>query len=196
VPIALEPVRRFGLGLAPDATPARQLSLTGIASLHNGLKENSSGETGRRASDLCDRVVDFVANRRSTAPRKGMRVLSGAGASGSKHLPWALPRVLHAIGKINRPSGGNGRLAGRGRGGVCSRDASSVFTPGTRDSGIAARAAGRRRGNGRGGRPRRDTGPPGRVNRSATGRAGAIGTVSGTETTRERGSWRGREGHH
>jgi hypothetical protein len=33
---------------------------------------------------------------------------SGAGASGSNHLPWAFPRVLQPIPKIKRAAGGNG----------------------------------------------------------------------------------------
>jgi hypothetical protein len=42
--------------------------------------------------------------------------------------------------------------AGRGSGGVCSKAARSVFIPGKEASGIAACDAGKRRGNGRGGK--------------------------------------------
>ncbi len=65
-------------------------------------------------------------------------VPSRAGASGSHHLPWALPRVLQAIPKIKRLVGGSDWHVGRACGAVCSKDASSAFIPGKRASAIAA----------------------------------------------------------
>jgi hypothetical protein len=119
--------------------------------------------------------------RRSAAPRRGVTIPSGAGASGSNDLPWALPRVLQAIPKIKRAAGANGPRAGRDPGGVCSKDVSSGLVRDGRGSAIAARSAGRRRGPGRGGRPRRAIGPRRRANRSVTGRAGVTGSASGAE---------------
>src|ERR1019366_6154169 len=100
-------------------------------------------------------------------------------ASGSNDLPWALPRVLQAIPKINSPAGGNCRRAGPVPGGVCSKDASGAFGRDTCGSAIAASIAGRRRGYGRGGRARRDTGPRRWANRNGTVKAGATRTTAG-----------------
>ncbi len=117
----------------------------------------------------------FCSEPEVCAPER--RVLpSRAGASGSHHLPWALLRVLQAIPKIKRLAGGSDRRAGPGCGAVCSRGAPSVFIPGRRSSAIAARVAGRRRGNGRAGKRKRDTGRRQGANRNGTGKAGAIGS--------------------
>jgi hypothetical protein len=72
---------------------------------------------------------------------------SRAGAAGSNHLPWALLRILQAIPKIKRARRGSGRPAVRGRGGVCSKDASDAFGPGKHGSAIAAADAERPRGD-------------------------------------------------
>jgi hypothetical protein len=56
-------------------------------------------------------------------------------------------------------------------------DASSAFIPGKRTSAIAARAAGRRRGSGRGGKPKRDIARRRQANKNATGKADAIGGI-------------------
>jgi hypothetical protein len=93
----------------------------------------------------------FCCSRRSAASRRGLRFPSRAGASGSRHLPWALPRILPTQPKTKRPGGGSWR-AGRVTGGVCSKGANSAFILDSLGSGIAAGAAGRRRGNGRGGK--------------------------------------------
>ena len=130
-----------------------------------------------RASDLCDRVMI----RRSAAPRRGVAIPSGAGASGSNDLPWALPRVLQAIPKIKKAARENGWRADRGLDCVCSKDVSSAFGHDGRGSAIAASRAKRRRGPGRGGRPRRSIGPRRRANRSATGKAGVTGSASRAE---------------
>src|ERR1022692_3360999 len=93
----------------------------------------------------------FCCRRGAAAPRRGLRFPSRAGASGSRHLPWALPRILPTQPKTKRPGGGSWR-AGRVTGGVCSKGANSAFILDSLGSGIAAGAAGRRRGNGRGGK--------------------------------------------
>jgi hypothetical protein len=112
---------------------------------------------------------------RRFAPRRGV-VLSRAGASGSHHLPWALPRVLQLVPEIKRVDGSVWH-AGRARGIVCSRDASSAFIPVRRTSAIAASDAGRRRGNGRSGRPSNDTGRQRQAKRNGTAKACAIGSA-------------------
>jgi hypothetical protein len=68
-------------------------------------------------------------------------VPSRAGASGSHHLPWALPRVLQSIPKIKGLAGGSDWHVGRACGAVCSKDASNAFIPGKHASAIAASAA-------------------------------------------------------
>jgi len=55
-----------------------------------------------------------------------------------------------------------------------------AFDPGKLDSATVAARAGRRRGLGRGGRPRGDTGPHRRANSNGTGKAGATGNASET----------------
>ena len=60
----------------------------------------------------------LAVSRRFTAPWRGSRVLSRAGPSGSRHLPWALPRVLQANSK-SKAVGGGDYGAGRARGCVC-----------------------------------------------------------------------------
>jgi len=139
-----------------------------------------------RASDLCDRVVDLVLIRRYCCAPEGSAIPSGAGASGSNDLPWALPRVLQAIPKIKRAARENGWRADRGLDCVCSKDVSSGFGHDGRGSAIAASRAGRRRGPGRGGRRRRATGPRRPANGSATGRAGVTGSASGAENQQPR----------
>ena len=115
-------------------------------------------------------VPEVCAQERSGFP-------SRAGASGSHHIPWALPRVLQAIPKIKRV-GGSDWPAGRVHGVVCSRGASSDFIPGRHASATAARVAERRRENGRAGKPKTDTGRRRRANRNGTVKASATGSVS------------------
>lgn len=101
-----------------------------------------------------------------------------AGASGSSHLPWALPEDLHAVAKIKRLAGERVRYAGRGRAVVYSKAASSIFVRGRRASSIAASAAGRKRGSGRGGRLSNATGKLRRAKRNAMTKADATGNGS------------------
>ena len=62
-------------------------------------------------------IVDFVVEPEVCAlERSGFP--SRAGASGSHHLPWALPRILQVIPKIKR-IGGRDCPVGRGCGAVC-----------------------------------------------------------------------------
>lgn len=106
---------------------------------------------------------------------------SRAGAAGSNHLPWALLRILQAIPKIKRPAGGRVWRTGRGRGGVCSKDVSEAFGPVKHSSVIAAADAERARDDGRGGRPRKNTGRHRRPEESERGKAGATGSASKIE---------------
>ena len=62
--------------------------------------------------------VEIVMSRRF-APRRGVSFPSRAGASGSHHLPWALPRVLQPVAKIKGLAGGSDCPAARGCGVVC-----------------------------------------------------------------------------
>src|SRR5712671_1527773 len=91
-------------------------------------------------------------------------------------------------------AGGNGWRTGRGAGGVCSKDVSGGFVRDKRGSAIAASRAGRRRGPGRGGRPRRAIGPRRRANRSATGKADVTGSASGAENHQQRKPFRTQRG--
>src|SRR6266446_4783976 len=102
-------------------------------------------------------IVDFVIEPEVCAP-EGSRFPSRAGASGSHHLPWALPRILQVRAKRKRVGDGNNPGVGRGGGVACSKGASNAFIPARRVSAIAGRTAGRRRGSGRVGRPSSDTG--------------------------------------
>ena len=65
-----------------------------------------------------------------------------------------------------------------GGGGVCSKDASSAFILGKRASAIVAMPVGTQPGNGRGGKPRKNTGRQRRANRSGTAKAGATAGAS------------------
>ena len=136
--------------------------------------------SGAKSPPIIGYSIDFVMRRRFTAPRRGERFPSRAGASGSYHLPWALLllRVLHARAKSNRRVGGS---AGHGHDTVCSKGASSALLPGKRASGIAARTAGRGHGSGRGGRRSNDTGKRRRATRNGRGRASATGSGSKAE---------------
>ena len=116
----------------------------------------------------------------SCAPERS-GFLSRAGAAGSNHLPWALLRILQVIPKIKRPVGGSVWPAAHGRGGVCSKDASGAFGPGNRGSAIAAADAEGPRGDGRGGRPRKNTGRRHLPEKNGTGKAGATGSASKIE---------------
>jgi hypothetical protein len=107
--------------------------------------------------------------------------LSRAGAAGSNHLPWALLRILQAIPKIKRPVGGSVWPGAHGRGGVCSKDASGAFGPGKHGSAIAAVDAGRLHGDGRGGRPKENTGRRRRPEKNGTGKADATESASKIE---------------
>src|SRR6266481_4902967 len=86
-------------------------------------------------------IVDFVIEPEVCAP-EGSRFPSRAGASGSHHLPWALPRVLQVIPEIKRVGRGVWH-AGRARGVVCRKAANSVFIPERYASVIAARGLNR-----------------------------------------------------
>ena len=90
----------------------------------------------------------------------------------------ALPRILQSIPKIKRLAGGSDWHAGRACGAVCSKDASNAFIPGKHASAIAASAAGRPRGDGRGGRRSDGTGRRGRASNDATVKASATGSGS------------------
>jgi hypothetical protein len=79
--------------------------------------------------------------------------------------------------KIKRV-GGSDCPAGREHASVCSKGASSSFIRGKRANAIAARAAGRRHGSGRGGRRSNDTGRRRRANRNGTAKADATGNSS------------------
>src|ERR1019366_10797865 len=115
----------------------------------------------------------FVVEPEVCAP-EGSSFPCRAGASGSHHLPWALPRVLQVIPKIKR-LGGSDCPFGRGCGAVCCRGARSASLPGRRASVIAAKSAGKRRGKGRDGRRRKDTGRPGAASSNGTVKVGATG---------------------
>ena len=163
--------------------PMEQHSRLGLPRLRRKLR--TPGKRAKPKFDLCDRVVDFVLKPEDRLrPGEECDPLRGR-ASGSNDLPWALPRVLQAIPKIKRAADANGWCAGHGPGGVCSKDVSSTFGRDMRGSAIAARGAGRRRGPGRGGKPRRDTGTLRPANSNGTGKAGAIGSVSGSENHRQ-----------
>jgi hypothetical protein len=79
--------------------------------------------------------------------------------------------------KINSRVGGSEWPADHAHGIVYSRDASSAFILGKRASAIAASAAGRRRGNGRGGRRSNDIGRRRRASGKGTDKAGATGSA-------------------
>jgi hypothetical protein len=132
----------------------------------------------REISSIFSYIVDSCKWSRRFEPRRGVRSSPGQGASGSRHLPWALPRVLQVIPKIKRDGGGEGCHAGRACGIVCSKGARSAFVPVRRASAIAASIAGRRRGSGRSGRRSNDTGRRRRANRNATGKASATASAS------------------
>jgi|SRR5271157_4715130 len=118
-------------------------------------------------------------SRRFAAPRRGVEFPSRARASGSDHLPWALPRILQVIPKIKRV-GGSRWHAGRGRGIVCSKGVNSAFTLGKHASAIAARTAEMRLGDGRGGRHSNDIVRRPRGSRTGKGKVGATENVSKT----------------
>src|SRR5215831_19633609 len=88
-----------------------------------------------------DYSVDVAASRRFTAPRRGDGPPPGQGASGSHHLPWALPRVVHVGVKIKRLAGGSAEHGSRARGVVYSKGVNRRFIRGKRASSIAARVA-------------------------------------------------------
>ena len=125
----------------------------------------------------------MIRNEPEVCAPERSRFLSKAGASGSHHLPWALPRVLHAKTKIKRVRGSK-HDAGRGPGVVCSRDVSSAFTLDRRANDIAAHRAERRRGSGPAGRPNSDTEPPPLVRRNGTTKTGATASGLKAETAR------------
>ena len=62
--------------------------------------------------------VEFVMSRRF-APRRGVSFLSGAGASGSDHLPWALPRIVPRLARSRNVANGGECAAGREHACVC-----------------------------------------------------------------------------
>jgi len=132
-----------------------------------------------RASPRCDRV-DFALSRMLTAPRRGWPSSPGHELSGSNDLPWALPRILHAIPKIKRHSGANDQFAVRALAVVCSRDVRNVFILDGRASAIAVNDAGGRRGNGRAGKLSKNTAPRRWGKESGTDRAAV--TVSASKT--------------
>jgi hypothetical protein len=81
-----------------------------------------------------------------------------------------------------------GRSDGQGGGIACSRDVSTVSIPGKRVSAIAVRAAERQRGGDRGGRLRKDTGPPRRAEGSGMARGGVTG--NGSKAGNQQNQWR------
>ena len=122
-----------------------------------GKRERLRGQ-GPRASDLCDRVVDLVLIRRSAAPRRGVQSPPGQELLGAMTSLGPSRECYKPSRKSRGRPAQNGWRAGHGPGGVCSKDVSSAFGRDMRGSAIAASSAGRRRGPGRGGRPRRATG--------------------------------------
>ena len=81
-----------------------------------------------------------------------------AGPCGSHHPPWILPKVLKVIIPKSENLGESARHVGRGRDAVCSKGASSAILPGRRASATAARDVGRRHGNGRAEKLKKDLG--------------------------------------
>lgn len=160
----------------------QQRSRLGLPRLRRKLRTRASGPS---RNPVCA-IELLISYRPEDRLRPGEECNSLRGrASGSNDLPWALPRVQQAIPKIKRATGANVWCAGHGPGGVCSKDVSGTFGRDMRGSAIAASRAGRRRGPGRGGKPRRDTGTPRPAKSNGTGKAGAIGSVSGTENHRQ-----------
>jgi hypothetical protein len=134
-------------------------------------------EVNANRAHLCVRVLilqqpSVLRPERSAIPLRGR-------SFGSHHLPWALPRILQTAGEIKRRIGGRMRPADRGDADACLRDAISSFTRGKCASAIAVSAAGKRRGDGRGGKPSSGTAAQEAAKRNETGRAGATGSVSG-----------------
>jgi len=131
-------------------------------------------------SRLVRTEVECLIRRESdiAAPRRGVRFLSRAGAFGSHHLPWALPRVLHERAKIKRLGGGSAGHESRAGDFVCSKDVNSGFIPGTRANAIAVQSAEKKRGSGRNGRGSSGTGKRRRGRKNATAKAGATENVS------------------
>jgi hypothetical protein len=130
------------------------------------------------AAALCDRVLILNRTGVCCAPERSRFALRGL-SFWERHLPWALPRIQQAIAESKWRRGDCGRrAAGHGRAGVCLRDASSTFGRGMRSSGIAVRAAARRHGPGRSGRPGGSTGPRRGVSRSEAGKASDTGNAS------------------
>jgi hypothetical protein len=73
-----------------------------------------------------------------------------------------------------------GAPAGHGCAGVCSKDARSDFARGKYVNGIAVSSAGKRRGNGRGGRRNSDIGRRSPAKRSGLIKAGVIASAPNT----------------
>jgi hypothetical protein len=182
--------RRLGRRMDPNPRGASFQRLRGGRRKRSGplgrwCPVGSSWEASTEgASDLAIELL-FRTEQKICCALERRAIPSRARASGSKDLPWALPRILQTIPKIKGPpADGSGGCAGHGCGGACSRNASSAFGRDARGSAIAATDAGRRRGLGHGGRRRRGTGAPRPANRNATDKAVAIGSASGTVNRR------------
>src|SRR6516225_6115694 len=74
-----------------------------------------------KAGEACLAVsVEVALNRMPAVAPERSGVLSGAGASGSLDLPWALPRIVHASQTVlSVPADGSGRCTGREPAHVC-----------------------------------------------------------------------------
>ena len=111
------------------------------------------------------------------APERS-RFPSRAGASGSHHLPWALPRVLQVIPKIKRVGGEAIGAPAADAAVSAERMRAALSSPAGAPALLQRSAAGRRRGSGRAGKPSRDTGRRRRANRNGTVKADATGSAS------------------
>ena len=84
--------------------------------------------------------------------------------------PWALSKMLQAKSKSKTPSGGDSRFAGADTAMLAERPRGALSPPASAPGAIAARSAGRRHGNGRGGKRSRVTGRRWRASRSGMGK--------------------------
>jgi hypothetical protein len=63
---------------------------------------------------------ELALNRMPAVAPERSGFLSRAGASGSHHLPWALPRIVHAHQAVpSAPGGGSGQSAHRELAAAC-----------------------------------------------------------------------------
>ena len=117
----------------------------------------------------------FRSARAVCAPERSVIPLQGRSFR-EQDLPWAFLKILQTIPKSKRPGGGAIPVSA----GVYSKDASDAFGPGKPDNATVAASVERRRGPGRGGGRRKNTGPRRRVNSNGTSKASATVSVSGT----------------